>query len=693
MTGIPRSPKLAASATVVGLLLFGAVRSGSGRIPGEVPVPVAPRSSAAADRRAILDLEVAVAQAELVVAVRLVEMTESKIVHGGRTETVTQQYRFEPVRVLKGIFARESLLMTGEDLGIYRFAASGERLDRGQLLLVLLGRQGEAFFNCCTAETLGQSIPRLAGLDDPLLGAVDALIAAGRQRDRLARVERLRDALEGAKGRAASPLLLAIGRRAAPASRVPGMIRALLPALESGSPALRAVAARTLGAVLEADRSRGGPERIAAVRALAGSLGSAGPDLAARVATIDALGSAGADARADAGALERLALARPSPTIAEAAARLRAAGLVGDPGQRDAAAHAYADLPLDAPAALAAAAGDALVRLDPGRAAASIPARLASKADAGLAIAPEIALLATLPPATAAPGLIGVGGRDLDPADRLVFAHACATVADPGLVPALATLLDPGQGQIRYEAEEALMRIDTDDAAASLWPHLDEQANMARKLRLIAFLGRHGFRDGGPQAIEHLSQATLREEAVEALANLGESRAVPELRKILATSNDLAWNAAAIRALARLGQADIAPKLLEIARTPGDPLASSALLGLGDLGVPGAVPIVRDALDSRSDEVVIAAARASARLLARPGLDDPAIRDRLAALASDGDAAVPVREAALDALIALKDARLPAALASVTRDADLEASPFLARAELELKQLPPGPAK
>jgi HEAT repeat protein len=693
--------KLTALASTVAGLVFGTVHSGSGQVPGgdftslddlvfsgppATPAPQAVTRSGKGDRHEILDLELAVVQAELIVAVRLVDVTETKIVHGGRTEQVTQQYKFEPVRVLKGIFAREALLMTGQDLGIYRFAASGDRLERGQLMLVLLGRQGEAYFNCCTAETLAQSIPRLDGRDDPLLGAVDVLIASARTRDRLERVALLRDGLKAAKGRDASPLLLALGRRSLIASRSPGMVEAIAPQLKADSPALRAVAARTLGALLEAGPAGMGLDRSAAVKALAGSLETARPDLAARVATIDAIGSAGADAQNDPKVLERLAVDTPSRTIAESAARLKAAGKVGSPGQKESVARAYDALALDAPAKLQDAAGHALARLDPKKAGELVPARLASKVEAGLGIAPEIALLGTLPAEVAAPGLIQAGGQTLDFAERLAFAQACASAADVRLVPALATLLDPSQSQVRYFAEEALLQINTDEAASVLWPHLDEQINMTRKLQLIAFLGRHGFRDGGSQAIEHLSQVTLREGAVEALASLNDARAVPELRKIWASSNDLAWNAAAIRALARLGQDDIAPKLLAIARTPGDPLASSALLGLGDLGSPEAVPIVRQALNSRSDELVIAASRASVKLLGRPGLDDSALRDRLAALLVDADASLLVRDAALDALAGLKDPRLPGALATVARDANLEATPFLARVEAELSK-------
>ena len=203
---------------------------------------------------------------------------------------------------------------------------------------------------------------------------------------------------------------------------------------------------------------------------------------------------------------------------------------------------------------------------------------------------------------------------------------------------------------------------------------------------MIAFLGRHGFRDGYAQAIEHLSQQALRDQAVEALGAISEPKAIPELRRIWQTSNDLAWNGAAIRALARLGQVDIAPKLMEIARVPGDPLAPSALVGLGYLGSPEALPIVRDALASRSDELVIAACRAAATLLARPELKADAVRDRLASLLTDADASQPVRQAALDALAALRDPRLAGSLATVARDANLEGSPLLAAVELELSK-------
>ncbi len=578
------------------------------------------------NRPDVLELEPAVAQAELILAVRLVDVTETKIVHGGQNVQITQQYRFEPVRVLKGIFVRETLLMTGQDLGVYRFAEGSDRLERGQLMLVLLGRQGQNYFNCnCNGvPTLGQSIPRLESKDDPLLAAVDVLIAMIHKRDRAERVALLRDGLKTTKGRETAPLLLALRRRALLASQDPEITDVVLPHLKSDSAAIREVTARTVASLLDAiprpnpDRALAEPNRLQteAAAALAAALADGRPELAARIAVIDALGSAGDPAiRRSPAALAWLNAQPAAATFAESSARLRALGKIGASSAKEEVGRSYEALLLDAPAEIQTDAGRALVRLDPSRASELVSARLARKDEAGLDVTLEITLLGELPRKFATPALLKAWSRSLDGQERLAFARACADVADARLVPAISTLLDPQQWHIRAFALEALRRINTDEAASVVWPHLDEEVDVARKLRLITFLGRHGYREGYPQALEHLSQEALREEAVAAVVAIGEPKAIPELRRIWLSSNDLAWNAAAIRALAQLGQQDITPRLLEIARTAGDPLAESALIGLGDLGSADSLPVILSSLSSRRDPIVIAATRASAKLL------------------------------------------------------------------------------
>jgi HEAT repeat protein len=680
---------------------------GAGRLGAELLLPVpsapapkppafakaaAPRNTvrAARPRRApkemMLDLENAISQAELVLVVRLVEMTETKIVHGGKSESITQQFRFEPVRPLKGVFARDALLLTGQDLGIYQFTEGSDALERGQLLLLLLGRQGPGYFNCNQASTLEQSIPRLRNPADPLLAAVEALINVTHQPDRAAKVAILSGALQKASDRDAVPLLLSLRRRALLAAQTPEVAGVVMKFIGNSSPVVRDAAIRTLAAVLEADylRQRGQIEQ--AVKVLVAALDSAGPDLSVRVAAFDALGATGEAARDSEPARAWLRADRPATTFAEHAARLRAIGAVGRKDQLEPVSALLERLPLDAPADVQIAAGRALGRLEAREAVPKIAARLASKSDAGLGITGELVLLGELPRESTAPALLDAFPRLRDQDERFAFAVACGRVADPSLVPSVGALLDPREPNVRWQAAEALREIDTDEAASVLWPHLSQEVDLLRKLQLAEFLGRHGFRGGYPYAIEHMSAPQLTDVAVEALAAIREPKAVQELNKIWESSNDVAWSAAAIRGLGRLGEAEIAPRLLELARDLKQPLAIPAVIALGDLGEPRAIPIVRDGLGSRSDQVVISACRAARKLLAAPNARADDILDRLAALLADAHASLPVREAAFESLVALEDTRLGPALGKAVRDGGLENSPLLERIERRLAE-------
>lgn len=220
---------------------------------------------------------------------------------------------------------------------------------------------------------------------------------------------------------------------------------------------------------------------------------------------------------------------------------------------------------------------------------------------------------------------------------------------EPRLVPVLAGLLDPRQPDLRWHAVEALRKINTAEAAEALQPHLGKEQDLYRKLQLAEFLGRHRLRDGYSYALEHMSEPALREQAVAALGAIREPSAVEALRKILKTSNDTNWNAAAIRALGRLGDTELTPQYLQIVQDLKDPLAPAALIALGDLGEANALANVRAAFESRNDDVVTAGVRAAGKLLALPAVKADDLRDRLAAILADANAPQESRAAALDA--------------------------------------------
>src|SRR6266567_2697894 len=63
------------------------------------------------------NLEPGVAQAHLVMVARVASISKLTVVEGAKNDVAIREYRFEPIRRLKGIFQRDQLSMTAADLG------------------------------------------------------------------------------------------------------------------------------------------------------------------------------------------------------------------------------------------------------------------------------------------------------------------------------------------------------------------------------------------------------------------------------------------------------------------------------------------------------------------------------------------------------------------------------------------------
>jgi HEAT repeat protein len=624
-----------------------------------------------------LDLEHA-ARADLILVVRVAEVGEQKTVYGGKQERTTVQIKFEPMKTLKGVFTRDALLLTSDDLGGFDEPAA---LEKGQVRLLLLGRSGPGYANVNRGQTLDQAVPPLKDETDPLLDTVKVLIAVVQQHDREKKVNMLVDGLREARGVSAVPLLLALQRRGLLAAQTKGAPSAVTKHLADGSPSVREAAAAALHAMLANDYLEQKELRESAVAALAGLLGRDDLPLGLRVTALKGLSAAGAPALANDAAAAQLTIDRVRDTFAERAAVLHGVGELKMAAQAKAVAALLEGLPLDAPNDVQGAANLALIRLDAEAAQKLAMARLKKKLAADIGIEPDIDQLAELPKASAAAALLDVFKLDLGHAEKNAFARAATKVADARLVPALSGMLSPRRPDLRWQAIDALRKIDTDAAAIAVQPHLKEEGDLHRKLVLCEFLGKHGIRDGYPYAMEHLSEGGLVEPAVAALAAIREPKAVPVLREILRTSNDTTWNSAAIRALGALGEKEFAGQFLEIVQDLKNPLAPAALVALGDLAEAKALPKVRDGLGSRNQSVAYASARAAGKLLALPGVKADDLRDQLAALFADADASEWLRLAALDTLVKVKDPRLDKALRAAVRDAGLEGTSLMARTE------------
>lgn len=641
-----------------------------------------PRSLAHDEWYRGLDLESALADSGLVLVARVTDVSETKLGVGGKGERSLLQYKFQPVSVLKGVFSRESLLLTSDDLGTQQFTGAAP-IEPGQLRLLVLGRSFAGYAMRREAPSLDQAIPPLRDANDELLAAVKVLLEVNHDSDRAKKVALLLDGLRKQKGAPAIPLLVAVERRSLLAAQTSGAVGSIAPHLSDPSAAVREQAAKTLYSLLKADYLDQRKLRESAVNALAASIARPDPSFAPRVAAFKALGAAGPQSLANKAVKAQLELDPPA-TFAEQGARLHAIGDLKVPGQSGAVLILLKQVPLDAPPEIQDGVEWAAARLDPSEGVKEVTLRIRKKYDAGLPVVTELNLLSDLPPAEAAPALVDAAKLTLNHDERQALVSAGKKVANPQLVATLATMLVPTQQDIWWYAVDGLIKIDTDDAAKALQPHLLQETNLQRKLELAEFLGRHGIRDGYPYAIEHMSEPYLREKAISALAAIREPRAVGELRKILEMSNDIAWNSAAVRALGALGASDFAPQFLEIARNNGNPLGPSALIALGDLHEAKALEISRAGFASRNPERLAASARAAGNLVALPGVSADDVRDQLATLLADRGAWQPARLAALNSLLALNDPRLDGALAVAVRDAGLENGDLLNKIEEQL---------
>jgi HEAT repeat protein len=630
-----------------------------------------------------LDLEAVLADSSLVLVGRVTDVSETKIGVGGKGDRSLLQYRFEPVLVLKGVFSRESLLLTSDDLGTQQFVDAAP-IEAGELRLLILARSFAGYAMRREALSSDQAIPRLHDANDELLATVNVLLAVNHSLDRAKKVSLLLEGLRKQKGAVAIPLLMAVERRSVLAAQTPGAVESIAPHLSDTSSAVREQAAKTLCSLLKADYLDQPKFREVAANALAASIARPDPSFVPRVAAFEALGAAGPQPLQDTAVKAQLGLDTPLATLAEQGARLHAIGDLRVPGQSGAVLTLLSQAPLDAPGEIQYGAEWAAARLDPSEGVKEVTLRIKKKYDAGLPVVTEIELLGDLRSAEATPALVDVAKLPLNHDERLAFVSACKKVASAPLVAPLATMLLPAWQDIWWSAVDALIKIDTDDAAKAVQPHLLQETNLQGKIDIAEFLGRHGIRDGYPYVIEHMSEPYLREQAISALAAIREPRAVGELRKILETSNDVAWNSAAVRALGALGASDLAPQFLEMARDTANPLGPSALTALGDLHEARAIDIVRAGFASRDSESLEASARAAGKLLALPGVSADDIRDRLAFLLVDRGASQPARLAAFNSLLVLNDRRLDDALAVAVRDAGLEGSELLNKIEDQL---------
>jgi HEAT repeat protein len=726
-------------AGLVGLVGLGALAGQEPAVPpsgdavAKVYNPAVARAAVGAARGAgewfrNWEMEQRVGQSQLVLVVRVSNVSALTVVHGAKVNTTYREYRFQPVRRLKGVFTRDELPMSSSDLGLAEADGSqAPPIQHGELRLLLLTRTAQGGLTCTGYQpgmsmNLDQLIPKLAGVDDPIVAMASTLVRVTESPSRKERAELLLKELEESAGPATVPLLKSLGGRATWAAEMPAAAGPLARLAESDSASIRTAAIETLSSVLAAgslgDDSKALGECADALKRV---VADDDVETAASAAALRAIGHLGEFARRQPWATRVLAEHVDQPrTYAEFSAATTALAALNDAASSARVLAALERLPLDELATREQTLVAAAVRLAGDKVAPALLTRLERKL-VGEHYAPvEIAYLGQLkyrdampallraasvsspyrpgnePGANAAllPGLSVYGGWDAFHQQQMAVVYAFEQLRDPRAVPVLVEWLLGSNQYLRSRAIDALAAIDNDEAVAVVRLRFKAEPDLGMKMQIAALLGRHGIADGYALAIEHVADPGLTPLAVRALGAIGEPRTRDELWRIIETSHDRQWNAAALHGLVAVRDERVKDRLVEILGNVRHPLLADAVTAAGELGDADALPLLAPLVGSRNGQVAQAALRSVARLATRDKIGDDAdrraaMRDAVTAvlaLLSDPDADHNLRLAAFDTARELSDDRIRPAFQALADRSELENSQILPRLEAELNR-------
>jgi HEAT repeat protein len=561
------------------------------------------------------NLEPSVGQAHLVMVARVASVGRLTVVAGAKTDVALREYRFQPIRRLKGLFQRDQLSMTGTDLGCPpEDPAVACPLKEGEYRLLILVQQQDRTWGCAAASpgatTFEQRVPLLSGPEDPLVGVIETLIRVADSRSRRERVSLLVDRLKNTNGRAAVPLLNSLRLRTDWAATEPAALPSLVRVARDRSTAVRSAALEALGNVLAHQVAPNDPQALAAAAdVLYDLLGSKEPITQLRLSALEALGSLLAINENVPGARELLiAQAKIAKTHVERTAAVVALSRIKHTDSLMTVSRALAELPLDEHSSRESAFARAAVRADADAAEKALLTRLQESIAARQSLDAEVEALGRRRSKASLPLLLAAAGRSsVSSADRQRIAWALGRIGDDQAVPILAGWMRGQDYQLKEHALGALERIDSVEAAREIRPLLKSEAYLPYKLRIARLLARHELPDGYSLAAEHLADVSQSTSATLVLAALRDPRTANDLSAIIAAKPDRRWHAAALAGLAAIGDPVARKQLLAILGDDRHPLAADAAEAAGLAGDPELLAPLAKLVQSRNKQIAMSA--------------------------------------------------------------------------------------
>jgi HEAT repeat protein len=665
-------------------------------------------------------LEPGVGQAHLVMVVRVASISQLTVVEGAKTDVAFREYRFQPIRRLKGIFQRDQLSMTASDLGLPADdGTAAPPLKEGEFRLLILAQQKGPFTYGCVSATAGattfaERVPLLTGPDDPLVAVVETLIQVADARSRRERATLLVKRLEGVYGLAAVPILSSLRLRADWAVADERALPSLARLARDPLTAVRSATLKVLRDILASRMMPNDPRQLDVVAdALRTVLESDESITHVRLSALEALDHLLALKANVAWARELLiSQLTTAKTYAERDAAATALSRIAHPQSVAAVLEAIARLPLDERAERESVYARAAIRLDGPGAERILLARLERSILARQSPEAEIEALGWMRSKACLPLLLAIAGKPtLAGVDRHHIAWALGRLGDDRAVHVLTGWLRGDDHQLKAAALVALENLDSPLAAREVRPLLKSEAHLPYKLRMARLLARHELSDGYALATEHLADGSSTAEATLVLAALNDARTSKDLSAIIAARPDRRWHAAALSGLAATGDATAKKQLLIILADDRHPLAADAAEAAGLAGDADLLRPLATLVQSRNKPIARASlvalrrfftgVRTSPRGLAAvdldngdlrpPGADAPAktraaIVAAVTALVVDAYVDPDVRQEAFAVARLLRGEHYAKLLADVADQAELEGTPLLAEAEAEMRR-------
>lgn len=195
---------------------------------------------------------------------------------------------------------------------------------------------------------------------------------------------------------------------------------------------------------------------------------------------------------------------------------------------------------------------------------------------------------------------------------RSYAVQAAGIISTEAVTSALRVAIEDPDPSVRVEAASLLALKDEQSALDVLTQELGSRDNEVKDKVIHAL-----WNFGSERAVEILEEAArsnpaVRKQALEALANLRESAAIPTLAEYLNDPDD--WvRRTVVNSLGEIGGANVIPHLIQAVDDGDIDIAEKAVEFLGEIGGEEVIRHLNDLLENRSGRLVGAAAEALGR--------------------------------------------------------------------------------